>query len=619
MSGRRPLVLRCADSLSRSLASNSTERVVVCISETVIIKILVSVLCLGIAGLGASLLLQRKLPEYSSDERFTAWLTAIAPFCYGGYYTLSAAGIGLIILIRLIMIIKRDRRMIIRCNLPVVSLFLLVLSYGLTVLWASNQGMAVFGFARRLPIFLYLMLLMQIPSDHRDTAVVLLPFSGTLMVWMALILQYVPGFAGSQLVDGRLSGFFEYANTFALFLILCIIVLILQWHSRPALISVIALITMITGIFFSGSRIGLFLLLLTLSALILMLRDRHLILQTVFSLLLAILFSYLASELSFIAEAQRYTTTGTDHGSLWVRFLYYKDAIPQILTHPFGCGWWGYATTRKLFQHGVYQVSHVHNDLLQLFLDIGWIPTILFAATCIQSFFSHSTSRMAKTMLLLICIYSMTEFHLEYLSIWFLLISCFALQTGHTCVLEVKRLQFPCMIFSLLCAVSLWLGTGEASSIAGMPEISVKITPFYTQALKKQLRSSDNTSQQRSLAERILKYDQYYALAWTTLADQAWDSNELVLAIQYQKEAIACDRYNLDIYLSYFDRLYSMMEYCRASGDNSGEALCISELTDIPLLLQAVEADTDPLAWEIEHQPTLELPEEYQEKLALLQ
>ena len=56
------------------------------------------------------------------------------------------------------------------------------------------------------------------------------------------------------------------------------------------------------------------------------------------------------------------------------RFLYYMDALPQILRRPFGMGYMGYYYDQLSVQTGVYSVMYLHNDLFQLVLDTGWIP-----------------------------------------------------------------------------------------------------------------------------------------------------------------------------------------------------------------------------------------------------
>ena len=87
----------------------------------------------------------------------------------------------------------------------------------------------------------------------------------------------------------------------------------------------------------------------------------------------------------------RFLTTSFDSSTLLGRALYWLDALPEILSHPFGHGYMDYYLTQSSFQSGVYSVRYMHNDVLQFAFDIGWIPAVLFAALFIYHIFKKGT------------------------------------------------------------------------------------------------------------------------------------------------------------------------------------------------------------------------------------
>lgn len=128
----------------------------------------------------------------------------------------------------------------------------------------------------------------------------------------------------------------------------------------------------------------------------------------------------------------RFLTYSLSPGTFYGRLLYYRDALPVILKHPLGLGYLGYFETQGSFQTGVYTVMHVHNDLLQIFLDAGWLPGIL----CIVSFVRMLTGGAKKKgaehrlplrmIVTVIVLHSLLDFDLQFVSVVFVLLLCMA-------------------------------------------------------------------------------------------------------------------------------------------------------------------------------------------------
>ena len=84
------------------------------------------------------------------------------------------------------------------------------------------------------------------------------------------------------------------------------------------------------------------------------------------------------------------------------RLLYAQDAFPTILKTPFGTGYMGYYFIQQSIQSGVYGIMFIHNDLLQILLDVGWIPFIVFVTAIVLSLLNRNTPLRYKLILLTI-------------------------------------------------------------------------------------------------------------------------------------------------------------------------------------------------------------------------
>ncbi|MGC5327754.1 O-antigen ligase family protein [Brevibacillus sp. SYSU BS000544] len=78
----------------------------------------------------------------------------------------------------------------------------------------------------------------------------------------------------------------------------------------------------------------------------------------------------------------------TQVSSLRIRLIYYWDAIRMILDHPFlGVGVDGWSKLQYQYQTAFYSVQHVHNHLLQLWLDAGILPVMGWVVLILLVFF----------------------------------------------------------------------------------------------------------------------------------------------------------------------------------------------------------------------------------------
>ena len=104
------------------------------------------------------------------------------------------------------------------------------------------------------------------------------------------------------------------------------------------------------------------------------------------------------------------------------RLLYARDAIPLILQHPFGLGYYGYYYIQQSIQTGVYSVVNVHNELLQMFLDVGVIPAVLMSAAVLRSVLAKHTNARNRLVLVILILHSLFDYDFQFLVMGFVLI-----------------------------------------------------------------------------------------------------------------------------------------------------------------------------------------------------
>lgn len=536
------------------------------------------------------------------------------PFAAGGFHTGTGAVLSLVLTAALLERIHTRRSLVFFCNMGSLSLVLLFAAYCLTPLWASDKGMAPFALPRYLPAVLYLLFLMQGSREDGQQALRLLPVCGCLMTLASLLMLPFPGMAGFVTVNGRLGGFFQYPNSFAAFLLAGVILLNSEaedkkWQSAMNFI-------LVSGIVLSGSKTVFILLCALLVLLCLMKKQKKVLLTLGATLVSGLCVGLLADSLALLPQADRFTDIQASSGTFLVRLLYFRDVLPTIVTHPFGLGYGSYPAIQGTIQTGRYAVTYIHNGLLQLLLETGWIPAGLLAFSLLRTMLSRKTDLTRRLVLLALTAHCMLDFDLQFPVFWVLLLSCMDLHGG-------KRLSFRSFSVlsagaACLLAVSLWLGCGDWLYRQGQTEACLTLTPFHTEALSRHTSGCGDAEELDRLADRILKQNPTHSLACSAKANAAFSRGDIRSMIQWKEDAIRFSPYTLEEYLDYFEKLYTAMELYRKAGDPDSAAVCRSRLLQIPDKMTAVMARTHPLAWKTGDDPTLALPEDYLQLLQAL-
>ena len=544
----------------------------------------------------------------------------------GGGYFVPASVVSLVLLMLVFLLLVLKKKVVkISADLNLIAFIVLVLGYLLSTLWAVDKGMALIGFIKYLPIIFFLFLLYEI-EGKKEKIIGMLPTIGVIMTLVSAILMHVPPLSIYFSVAERLSGFFQYPNVYAIFMLVCII--IESYKIKETLYSsdkkvqdnsdkenlksilckikdIVYLIVSIFGIYLSGSRTvfvlavayGIFFLIKNVNNE----KKKVYIGGAVAVIVVLAVIAVIAggSGLSHIIS--------TNLSTFWGRLLYYYDAIPYILKHPFGVGYYGYAFTQYSFQSGVYTLVNVHNELLQFMLDIGWIPAFLFYGCIVKTIVSKTASIRDKAVLIVLLIHSLFDFDFRFISIMFVVL----LFLENKNVKEYKISYFT-KIVSVVVAmasvvVAVKIGLSETYIITKDYDKAIAAYSGNTLAKIKGLYVETDLGRALETANEIVESNKYVPDAYNILAQAELANGNVEGFIDYKQKAISLAPYNIVTYEEYLDGMeYCMMEYSKLN-DNKSVEICAEKIVEVSDMLDDVKNSTSRLGWMIKDKPELEL------------
>lgn len=613
----------------------------------------------------------------------------LTPFWVGIYFEYESCIVSCMLTVLLFAAWHEKGSLIFHWNDVSMAILLVVIFYGLSCLWAVDPGMAILGFFKYLPMLPFLLLIFQLEERERMQLLRQIPWTAVVMVVLSMLLSVIPALRGYLLVDGRQGGFFQYPNTFAVYLLIGLAILGYEKYSvKNSYIRVAAGILLI-GIFFSGSRtvvaltagVGMLKLselltkrpkenkgkdsinkteadsqkkisvkmakndmfapeqdkkqdkkvsakmevetslgkkteMVSLSKIegILKSANNKGKLKTciiVFSILTVCLCICFLQKDQIIELTLRYIRNPLQSSTLIGRILYMKDALGQIFTHPLGLGYMGYYFTQGQFQTGVYSVMYVHNDWLQFFLDIGWVPGLALLAAIVRSLFSPRLEKSQKMTLLVLFLHGMMDFNMQYLGMVFILLPVLDYQSE-----KASRLSKAVLIPVIICSViGIYIGLGNLAYYLGQTEWAAKLYPYNTLNKIVLLENADTPEEMDKFADDILKQNSHAAIAWNAKGRAAYSRGEFDRMIEHMHKAMDCQKYDILIYEDYFDMLRTGVELYTEAGYMENAESCMEEIRTIQDRLDQVRDNSSSLAWMIRDVPELEMPEEYREYL----
>ena len=146
---------------------------------------------------------------------------SIFPFLFGGFYEFTVYFAQIFLLAILLIKLLKQKKTKIYINISSISILLISLGYLVSLFYAIDKGMAFLGFLKFTVPLTFLCLLMQYKKQHIRKMLEVIPISGIVMIILSLLFRYIPFLPDAfYLPNGRMGGFFQYSNTFALYLLI---------------------------------------------------------------------------------------------------------------------------------------------------------------------------------------------------------------------------------------------------------------------------------------------------------------------------------------------------------------------------------------------------------------
>lgn len=492
-------------------------------------------------------------------------------------------------------------------NLSSIAILLLVAAYGLTAFWAIDSGMAVIGFFKFLSVLLFAIVLMQ-QEENSEVFLRSIPYVAAAMTFLSAILMQISALKDIFSVAGRLAGFFGYPNTFALFLLFALIITVTKDSLCKADIIIIPIL--LFGIVYSGSRTVFVLTAVTVLSLIILLKNKKLkigVISIVIAAVLgAIIYAALTNNVSAIG---RFLTISLKESTFIGRLLYFQDALPIILRHPFGLGYMGYYYIQTSIQTGVYSVQYIHNDFLQMLLDIGWIPTAVFVAALLKAFFKKGTTYRKRLLIFVLCAHCCFDFDLQFVAIFMLLVTIMDIKSGNDIELKISKPLYISVV-TVLAVACVYIGCAQAFSRFGNVAVSSKMYPWNTQNDIVAITSVSSPEEMNEIADRILARNKYVTVAYSAKARYAYSKGDFANVIKYKKKAIDTAVFSYDEYEDFCYLLINGIYLYEKHGDDYSANVCRKELVATIKELQKNTERLSKLGRMIDDQPKTQLPDE---------
>lgn len=551
----------------------------------------------------------KQFTNFLKEQDLIQYLLFFAPILGGLMNLWSVYLLSFICICGIIKKIKKNRKFIMPKGIPLILFSIYIFSFLIVEFWAIDKGMNILGFFKNGSIILFWILLAQYDYDDakKKACFNTISYSAVASVFISLLLAIFC--KEIFFMNNRLQGTFMYANSYGIFLLIGLIILLYKDEiiadKKGKIINILMVITLLIGIILTNSRaIYILSLLGILGVALLNIKKTEILKKAFFSLgafFVLVLLSY-----SLLNIENRVNSEMFESSEFLTRILYYEDAINMIKQNPLGYGYRGYYYEQTKVQTAVYDTMFVHNSVLQILLDVGIIPTICLIILVLYIFFDKKQSAMNRLILLLLFGHSIIDFDLEFLLFEMILILMLNFKN-----IELKnekiKLVFKC--FEIIYGIFVISAVGFELKLYSL---SYGIVPFYTQAIEEDLYSVSDKNKQFSLAQKIYPLNKNVSGVYEIFSNVACDNNEYDIALEYEKEKLNLNKYAMINYIYYTEFLDKAISYYGSQNDIEEVKVYMEEVLNMENKRKETIENTNLLCYKTKHTPNLTPPEEYE-------
>lgn len=568
------------------------------------------------------------------NKNLPLFIFASACAC-GLFFESFAAVASVICLLLLMMQIRKNASVKISENIFTLFLLLLPLLFLITELYAVDWGVGLLGVVKFLPVSTALLLAGNTKKADRENIMRQLPYM-TVALTMITLALFVTPLKEVFFINGRYSGTFQYANSYAAFLMINLFLLLFpveqgnivdeykadlakQWGR------IAATVILMVGLIATGCRAVFFLFLIgTVAGFIQVHRREKHREKSFFSfknstsiLIPAIIVVIVGSIVAALISGDgrtfaRYTKIHLTSSSLAGRLLYNMDGLRILLAHPFGLGYKGYLFYQGTTQTGNYSVTYVHNELLQTALDIGIIPAIFVLIGFLKIITRRKSSIRNKIIFFTAGIHGIFDWDFQF-PVILIVLGILALEDENYKIISLKKASkgICLVIYTVLLTGCLWLGTASILEQMKQYEAAVKLYPAMTTAQMHVIRETKHEMAKYHAAESICSRNQYCTIALQAMAEKEGKDGNFDEMVWYAKKAMQSSRYNKSGYEIYIYMLSYAVEESNAAGNREAVLRYLKDVLEAEKQMDIVKRETSFLAKYLYSSPEIRLDAQY--------
>ena len=565
---------------------------------------------------------------------YLAIIIGIIPFLIGTFYDFSVFLVTLIFSGILLGIFIKNKKLKIEINNMFLLSMVLFIFSTLGIFWAIDKNDAIIGTLRMLSLVIFSILLIQCKKEEKEKILNVIPYSGLVMLILSIIIGFIPALRNIVYSESnRITGMFQYSNVFALYLLIGFIIITNKKkkeekvkeakeesvkteknkkENREKLLKkyspIICGIILLIGILMTGSRTTFIITTIYIIYLCFRKENRYRKIYGITYAVILLLLGIYVLITKNIETIGRIFTISMDSSTLLGRILYWKDGLNLLLENIFGYGYMGYSYKVYEIQTGMYYTKFVHNDYLQMALDIGIIPLVIFIIFLVKSLFSKNNSKLNKIILIAIIIHMFLEFDLQFMIIFYILLMCLEEKTYKK--IEIEKSITSYLVIGIIILVYGYYGIACFMNYIKQDEIAINMLGDFTEAKVNVMNSTENLNTANRLADEVLEKNIYAYQAYGIKAIYYLQNNEFEKMIEMKKKEISLDKYNPQVYEDYVFCLSQVLEKY-AKEQNDEEIIKYSKYVfEVENMIQDVKNKTDKITEKLQDSSKIELSEE---------
>lgn len=520
------------------------------------------------------------------------WVFFALPFLGGLYFTWQWCLAATVQAVFLLWQILKNRKLILPCRrMSFLCGIVILLGAVWNILYGIDRSAAWDGMLRLAAVLAFAVLALQWDAKQRAELAAMVPLAGAGMVCLCLAGGTISALRPLLYENGRMAGTFQYANTFAAFLVAG-----LAFRKRPrfGMPRAVVDVLLLFGVVASGSRGGLMLLGLWLVYMALRARPSFRFWVPLLVIAAAAAAVALLANGWVFARFLRPESFSTILG----RILYMKDGMQLLQGHPLGVGYLGWFYLQRMVQTGTYNVRFVHNELLQFALDYG-VPAAVAAVGLVASSLRNKPAVPAAALLILL--HCMADPGLQFLCMAFVLVLALLPEPENCRTMHISCIPGVLLAMGLL-LFTLPRGAADAAFRTGNLNTAIALAPYDTELATEYMLQSNTLTEAEECAGKILRRNPYQPTAWQIVAEYAMEKKDYDRMATAQRQAVILLKYNQEMYDESIQRVQT------AIADGWPQEKAAAELVWLLDRMDSVLEKTDPIGWMLKDKPELSLP-----------